>query len=62
MLWASYGGHGVMKNNNYIVLNELINKERFYDFEYRLSVLAETYTNTCIVLNLDCCREIITDS
>lgn len=60
ILWVNYGGHGVMKNKNFIVLNEKENKKRFFDLEYRLNSFAENFTNSCCVLSLDCCREEIT--
>ena len=33
MLWVYYVGHGVMCNTNYILLNERINKDRYFDLE-----------------------------
>lgn len=60
LLFVCYGGHGVMKNENYVVFNDKVNKKRFFDLEYRINAMAEEYGNCCVVINLDCCRENIT--
>lgn len=54
-----YGGHGVMCNTNYIVLNEGKNRDRFYALERQLYQLAKNYKNNFFISFYDCCRQAI---
>jgi hypothetical protein len=41
------------------VLNEEVNGQRFYPVEKQLESFSKFYTNTYVVLVLDCCREFL---
>ena len=46
-----------MDNSSFIVLNEILKKERFFNLENSLSVLANCYIDCIILAFYDCCRE-----
>ena len=52
--------HGMMKNKNYMLLNETDIIFRCFDFENRVTVLAKVYKNCFFLIVYDCCREAFT--
>lgn len=52
-----YSGHGVIHNDNYIVLNEIDKAKRYYPLENKITLCAQGYPNVYVMGLFDCCRE-----
>lgn len=50
-----------MNNTVYIVLNERILPDRFFNLESKVMTISSCYKNTCALVFFDCCREEITE-
>ena len=61
LLYVYYGGHGVMQNTTFMVLNEADPYQRFFDLEQRLQTLSK-FANFFVVGIFDCCREPLPDT
>ena len=48
--------HGVMLNTNYIILNEVDPKKRYFNLEWSIMTLVSNFKGTSVFVHWDCCR------